>query len=147
MSDRVPPHVRSRMMAGIGAKDTKPELFVRRALHAAGYRYSLHSKKLPGRPDLVLTRHKAAIFVHGCFWHGHGCRHFKLPATRTEFWAAKIEGNRARDDRAIKALLEAGWRVAVVWECIQRNGEWSASEVVEAISSWLESTDRTLELH
>jgi len=134
------------MMARIRAKDTKPEMFVRRALHAAGYRYSLHSRKLPGRPDLVMRKHRAVVFVHGCFWHGHDCRYFRLPGTRTEFWAAKIEANRARDARAVSELLEAGWRVAVVWECIQRNREGTADDVAAAVSSWLEGSEQMLEL-
>lgn len=134
------------MMAGIRAKDTKPEMFVRRALHAAGFRYSLHSRKLPGRPDLVLRKYRAAIFVHGCFWHGHDCRHFRLPATRTEFWKEKIDGNRARDALAIGKLTDAGWRVAVVWECIQRDGTWTAHDLVAAVRDWLEGSEQRLEI-
>lgn len=133
------------MMAGIRAKDTKPEMFVRRALHAAGYRYSLHSRKLPGRPDLVLRKHGAVVFVHGCFWHGHDCRHFRLPGTRTEFWAGKIGANRERDASAVSKLLEAGWRVAIVWECIQRDGKWTAADLVEGVTAWLEGAERMVE--
>lgn len=113
---------RSRMMASIRGKDTKPELVVRQYLHAKGFRYRLHSRNLPGKPDLVLRRWSAAVFVHGCFWHGHvGCRYFRLPGTRTEFWARKIHGNIERDEQAVDALSRLGWRVFIVWECALRD--------------------------
>lgn len=117
MTDIVSAAVRSRMMSAIRGKDTAPELRVRRALHQRGFRYRLHAGKMPGRPDLVFPKWRAVIFVHGCFWHGHGCHLFRLPATRSEWWRAKINGNRQRDARSIAALHDAGWRVAVVWEC------------------------------
>jgi DNA mismatch endonuclease (patch repair protein) len=104
-------------MSRIRGKDTKPELVLRRGLHAKGLRYRLHRKDLPGRPDMVFPRFHAAILVHGCFWHGHDCPLFKLPATRRDFWQAKIEGNRARDNRDYIQLTTKGWRVLVVWEC------------------------------
>lgn len=104
-------------MSRIRSKDTNPEMQVRRGLHAAGLRFRLHASALPGRPDIVLSRYRAAILVHGCFWHGHNCRLFKMPATRREFWTAKIAGNRARDERNGEALQRAGWRVMIVWEC------------------------------
>lgn len=116
--DIVEPALRSRMMSGIRGKDTKPEMLVRRFLHAHGYRYRLHRKDLPGKPDIVLSRLRVCIFVHGCFWHRHpGCRFAVLPKTRTEFWEAKLLGNVARDEQAIKSLNESGWRTIVVWEC------------------------------
>jgi DNA mismatch endonuclease (patch repair protein) len=122
MADIVSPEVRSRMMAGIKGKNTKPEMLVRRHLHAHGFRYNLARKDLPGRPDLVLRRFGAAIFVHGCYWHGHpGCRYATTPSTRTEFWTAKISGNRDRDARVLSELAAKGWRVAVVWECALRH--------------------------
>lgn len=122
MTDIVPVAVRSRMMASIRARDTKPELQVRRYLHSRGFRFRLVRKDLPGKPDLVLTRWQAAIFVHGCFWHGHdGCRYATVPRTRTEFWAAKISANATRDTRSIAALTALGWRVIVVWECALRD--------------------------
>lgn len=121
MADIVDPETRSRMMSGIKGKNTRPELALRRALHARGFRYRLHDKKLPGKPDLVLPRFHAAIFVHGCFWHRHeGCKYATTPATRQEFWQAKFRENMERDQRNIDALLALGWRVAVVWECEMR---------------------------
>lgn len=109
---------RSRMMAGIGGKNTKPELSVRRALHAAGLRFRLHRRDLPGRPDIVLPRHRAAVLVHGCFWHRHpGCRYATTPATNREFWQAKFKGNVERDKRQLRELQLMGWRTFVVWEC------------------------------
>lgn len=134
------------MMAGIRGKDTKPEMLVRKALHAAGYRYALHSKRLPGRPDIVMTKHNTVIFVHGCFWHGHDCRYFKLPKTRTEFWQDKIDTNRQRDEKAVTSLLQAGWRVCVIWECAQRSGEWNSDRIVNTITDWLGSSEPRLEL-
>lgn len=118
MVDVVDAETRSRMMAGIGGRDTKPELIVRRALHAAGFRYRLHRRDLPGKPDLVLPRHRAVIFVHGCFWHRHGdCRYATTPATRTAFWKEKFDRNVERDRRIERQLTELGWRVATIWEC------------------------------
>jgi len=132
-------------MAGIRGKDTKPELVLRKALHARGYRYRLGGAKLPGRPDLVFPKHRAVVLVHGCFWHGHGCRYFKWPRTRTEWWRAKIEGNRERDKRNRQALLDAGWRVATVWECAMRRGE-SRDRGIASCAKWLNSFDRNLEI-
>lgn len=121
MADRFSAAVRSRMMANIKAKDTKPELLVRRLLHSMGYRFRLHRKDLPGTPDIVFPGRAAIIFVHGCFWHQHaGCRFAAMPATRRSFWKNKLEANRQRDRRAIAVLRRCGWRVAVVWECQTR---------------------------
>lgn len=100
--------------------DTKPEMLIRRGLHARGFRYRLQDRKLPRRPDLVFSRYHAVVFVHGCFWHGHDCPMFKLPVTRQEIWMTKIASNRAGDARVTAALLELGWRVANVWECSLR---------------------------
>lgn len=105
------------MMAGIGPANTKPEMIIRRGLHALGWRYRLHVKGLPGKPDLVFPARRAVILVHGCFWHGHDCALFRWPATREEFWRTKITGNIARDARVRDELLAAGWRVLEVWEC------------------------------
>ena len=113
----VPEATRNIMRANKG-KDTKPEFAVRRLLHAMGYRFRLHRRDLPGSPDVVLPKRRKAIMVHGCFWHGHeGCRSGHVPATRLEYWGPKLAANRARDARKIAALREAGWSVAVVWEC------------------------------
>jgi DNA mismatch endonuclease, patch repair protein len=136
MADIVRPEVRSRMMAGIRSKDTKPEIMVRRALHARGFRFRLHKRDLPGRPDLVLAKHNAAIFVHGCFWHGHNCGAFRLPKTRTAFWHDKISTNLARDQRSVSRLADEGWRVRIVWECdLRRN----ASSAVADLANWLDT--------
>lgn len=128
-------------MAGIGAKNTKPELMVRSAIHSRGFRYSLHSKSLPGKPDLKLNRYNAAIFVNGCFWHGHDCHLFRLPKTRAEFWRAKIHGNRTRDRNNQKMLLAMGWRVLNIWECALK-GKTSISHEnwSDKIVDWLNSS-------
>ena len=117
MVDVLTPAQRALNMSRIRGKDTKPELLLRRGMHALGFRFRLHRKDLPGRPDLVFPSRRAVIFVHGCFWHGHSCPMCKMPATRPEFWQLKISGNRDRDKRAVNALTAAGWRVMVVWEC------------------------------
>ena len=104
-------------MSRIRGKDTKPEMLLRRGLHAAGLRFRLHGAKLPGKPDMVFPKYHAVILIHGCFWHGHDCPLFKMPATRPEFWAKKISGNRARDLRTTNALQLTGWRLLTVWEC------------------------------
>lgn len=109
---------RSEVMSRIKGKDTAPEWKVRSYLHAKGLRYRLHDKRLPGRPDLIFPSKRIAVFVHGCFWHGHeGCRKAKLPATRTEFWSEKISGNIKRDRRQVQMIEEAGWTVLTVWQC------------------------------
>lgn len=137
MADVVDAATRSRMMAGIGGKNTRPEVQLRKAMHALGFRYRLHDRKLPGKPDLVFPRHRAAVFVHGCFWHRHeGCRYATMPATRPEFWAAKFEANVARDRRAEMALHEMGWRIATVWECELRK---SAEGAARWLSDWLKN--------
>lgn len=129
-------------MAAIRGRDTKPEMLIRRALHAAGFRYRLHGA-LPGRPDLVFPGRRAVIFVHGCFWHGHNCPLFKLPATRQDFWLAKISANQARDARVQETLLTDGWRVMTVWECAVRGrAKLEASAATEAIVGWLDSSER-----
>jgi DNA mismatch endonuclease, patch repair protein len=109
---------RSYNMSRIHSKDTKPELLVRKFLHKNGFRYRLHVKDLPGKPDIVLPKYKTVIFVHGCFWHGHeGCKYFTIPKTRTEWWLHKIQTNSANDYKAENSLLSEGWRVLKVWEC------------------------------
>ena len=115
--DIMTPAERSAMMSRIRGADTKPELFVRRALHAIGYRFRTHVRDLPGRPDLVFTKRHAVIFVHGCFWHRHGCRKTYSPKSRQEFWQEKFRGNVTRDTRNQNLLADAGWRVLIVWEC------------------------------
>lgn len=146
MTDIVDSETRSRMMAGIRGKDTKPELALRRSLHALGFRYRLHAKGMPGKPDLVLPKFKAVIFVHGCFWHRHpGCRYASTPATRPEFWASKFGANVARDRAARSALLLAGWRVATIWECAMRS-ETGVAAARDIVAGWLQSGGRELEV-
>ena len=112
---------RSEVMSRIRGRDTKPEKKVRSLLHGLGFRFTVNgpsNRGLPGRPDIVLPRHGTVVFVHGCFWHAHrGCRHFRVPRTRTAWWKEKFEGNRARDKRVRSALVRDGWNVVVVWEC------------------------------
>lgn len=124
------------MMANIRSKDTKPELLLRKAMHALGYRFRLHDRRLPGTPDLVFPRYRAAVFVHGCFWHRHeGCRFATMPATRPDFWKEKFDANVTRDLRHEKDLRAENWRVAVIWECdIKR----SAQDAARELSDWLQ---------
>ena len=117
MADPLTKAGRSALMARIRGTNTKPELLVRSALHRAGFRFRLHAPTLPGRPDVVLPRHRVVVFVHGCFWHRHGCRHSTTPATRVRFWKEKFERNVARDARNARALRRLGWRVLTIWEC------------------------------
>lgn len=150
MSDVVDPATRSRMMSGIRAADTKPELQIRRLLHGAGYRYRLHERSLPGSPDLVLRKYRAVVFIHGCFWHGHGCHLFKWPTTRREFWEQKIESNQVRDQRTKKALQHSGWRTLTVWECaLKGRYRWAPEDLLRALEGWLVSdvVDREIAGH
>ena len=117
-TDPLTPNQRSALMARIRSKDTQPELVVRRLVWSLGFRYRLHQRDLPGRPDIVLRRHRKAIFVHGCFWHAHkGCPRATVPKTRRDFWTAKFQGNRRRDAASLRALRRDGWKVLVLWEC------------------------------
>lgn len=145
MADVLTPEQRRLNMSRIRGRDTKPEMLIRRGLHARGFRYRLQDRKLPGRPDLVFPRYHAVVFVHGCFWHGHNCPMFKLPVTRQEFWATKIASNRARDERATGALLKLGWRVANVWECsIRGTAKLTDDEVITRCQEFLLSDEVTL---
>ena len=133
-------------MAGIKGKDTKPELTLRRALHARGFRFRLHTKNVPGRPDLMFPKYKSVVFVHGCFWHRHaGCRYTTTPATRPEFWQAKFEANVARDNAVRDMLLEAGWRVATVWECALRKTD-QVQAAAEILSRWFLSEEPQIDI-
>lgn len=143
MAEKISPETRSRMMAGIRGRDTQPEGLVRRYLHAEGFRFRLYRKDLAGKPDIVLPRWKTAVFVHGCFWHGHqDCRLFRIPKTRTEFWTDKISRNAQRDRNAIETLLAAEWRVAVVWECALRE---DAPGALTALVQFIKSGERLFE--
>lgn len=119
--DSVDKRTRSRIMASVGQKSTGPELKLRKALHRLGFRYRLNDQRLPGSPDLVFPKYHAVIFVHGCFWHRHGCKYTTTPSTRKEFWIAKFKANIERDQRNINELKKLGWRVLIVWECEIKN--------------------------
>ena len=134
-------------MAGIRSGNTKPELTIRKALHRLGLRYRLHAKNAPGRPDMVFPSHRAAVFVHGCFWHGHDCPFFRMPTTRPEFWATKIAANRKRDLVVNKMLLEEGWRQLTIWECaIRGRNPDEIAKVVGLAARWIRSKNAQLEL-
>lgn len=140
MVDVVSRKVRSRMMAGIRGKNTKPELAIRSGLHALGFRFRLHGRELPGKPDLVLPKWNAVIFAHGCFWHGHNCHLFRLPSTRRVFWKRKIAGNCERDKFAKRELQRRGWRVLTVWECaLKGRGRLPTNEISDKCANWLAS--------
>jgi len=122
MADVLSSEQRSACMAAVGSKDTGPEMRVRRLAHSMGYRYALHSRKLPGKPDLVFVSRRKIIFVHGCFWHRHNCRHGSTsPTTNSEYWKSKRERNAGRDKTHIRALRKDGWKVLVLWECWTRD--------------------------
>ncbi len=145
MVDVLTPEQRRLNMSRIRGRDTKPEMILRRGLHALGLRFRLHRKDLPGRPDLVFPRYRAVIQVHGCFWHGHDCPMFKWPATRAEFWKEKIVGNRRRDRASLGALHESGWRVLVVWECALRGPRRrSVRDVLSRCEGFVKDRNETL---
>jgi len=135
MNDVVDPGTRSKMMSRIKSKNSKPEVNLRSALHLLGFRFRIHRKDLPGKPDIVLPMYRAAILVHGCFWHRHGCHLTATPKSNSDFWEAKFEANVLRDARQLRALAEGGWRVAVIWECELRKA--GAEEVAERVARWL----------
>ena len=124
--DTVSREMRARIMASVPQRESRPEMIVRRMIHAMGYRYRVNVKGLPGSPDIVLPRLDRVIFVHGCFWHRHRCRRATTPATRRGFWLQKFEQNKARDRRNLRELRSLGWRPLVVWECWTRRPEWLA---------------------
>lgn len=138
MTDTVDIATRSRMMSKIKGKNTKPEKMVRSALHAEGYRFRLHRKDLPGNPDIVLPKYRAAIYVNGCFWHGHECPLFKWPKTREEFWRTKILENMHRDQKNYRKIISMGWRVCVVWECsIRSRSHETQNASMQRLTEWL----------
>lgn len=143
MTDVVDAATRSRMMAGIGGKNTRPELLVRRELHKRGLRYKLGGAGLPGRPDIVLPKWRVAVFVHGCFWHWHGCPLSKVPRTNSDFWLAKLSANADRDIVTTISLISADWRVAIVWECALR-GKRAIEQLprrMDTLASWTQTPD------
>lgn len=145
MVDVVDKATRSRMMAGIRGKNTKPELVLRRALHRMGFRYRLHVTGIPGRPDIVLPKYRAAIQVQGCFWHRHeNCPFATTPASNMQFWKKKFDETVKRDQRKLDALRLLGWRVAVIWECSIKTDD--AESIARKISAWLSSSSSFLEI-
>ena len=142
MTDVLSPKRRRHNMSQIRSRDTKPEMIIRRGLHARGFRFRLHGANLPGRPDLVFPGRRAVIFVHGCFWHGHCCHMFRWPRTREEFWRDKIEKNRARDQWCTMTLRERGWRVLTVWECAIRGpGRFGLDDLLTSCATFLATSD------
>lgn len=140
MADIVSPDARSAMMSKIRSGNTAPEMAIRKLLFARGLRYRLHSKNLPGKPDLVFPRFKAVIFVHGCFWHMHGkgCYLSKRPSSNSEFWDSKLDNNRQRDKRVKEQLLGMGWRVCTIWECSIRGIKQDGlNQLIDIVHSWL----------
>ncbi len=137
--DKISKEVRSRNMAAIRAKDTKPELFIRSLLHTSGYRYRLHKKDLPGKPDLYLKKYGAMIFVHGCFWHQHpNCKYAAVPKSNESFWHPKLRKNVGRDKQHLKELREKGYRVLTIWECEIKEARKTDSVLLfERIKDWL----------
>ena len=132
-------------MAAVRARDTKPELLIRTALHAAGFRYRLDVRNLPGRPDIVLPRFRAVVFVHGCFWHRHECDLFRWPETRPEFWHEKLNTNAVRDQKAAKALAKAGWRQAVIWECaLKGRNKRDFQDTMQRLTGWIKSDRKAI---
>lgn len=134
-------------MARIKGRNTKPEVVLRKALFSLGLRYQLHQKRLPGTPDLVFPKYRAVVFIHGCFWHGHGCKLFVVPATNRDFWVQKLGRNRSRDQDTFGALRGLGWRVMTVWECALRGRARLPLDVAaRKIARWLHAKTETNEL-
>ncbi|MDK9558021.1 DNA mismatch endonuclease Vsr [Marinobacter sp. M216] len=148
MADVHDKKTRSRNMAAIKGKNTKPEVWLRKELFKRGFRYRLHRKDLPGKPDIVLPKYRAVIFVHGCFWHGHlGCPLFRIPSTRSEFWKEKISSNRHRDSRNVARLHELGWRVLELWECsIKGKLRLDEHTLIQYASEWIRGSDAEAEI-
>lgn len=139
--DTVDKQTRSRIMSSVGRQHTGPERLLRRALHKSGLRYRLHDRALPGSPDLAFPRFRSVIFVHGCYWHAHGCHRSTIPTSRNEFWVQKFSENKLRDERNVQLLLERNWRVMVVWECaITGKTAYSAAQLADRVSAWLQSS-------
>ncbi|MDO8778623.1 MAG: very short patch repair endonuclease [Burkholderiaceae bacterium] len=139
MSDVVDSATRSRMMSGIRSQNTKPEIIIRKALHARGFRYSLHPKGIPGKPDIVMPKWRVAIFVHGCFWHLHGCALSKMPSNNAEFWLTKLSGNQRRDAIVKQQLADSGWRSVTIWECATRGKAAMANlpALIDELAHWI----------
>jgi DNA mismatch endonuclease (patch repair protein) len=150
MTDTVSKAVRSRMMSAVRSKNTKLEMAFRRRLFAMGFRFRLHAKNLPGKPDIVFPKYSAVILIHSCFWHYHGCHLSELPQTRREWWQEKLEGNRRRDRKVKRQLRQMGWRVITIWECSFRkkgiDRERAFDSLAQRASDFLFSDERFLAL-
>ena len=145
MADVVDKATRSRMMSGIRGKNTTPEIYIRKQLHAKGLRFRLHAKTIPGHPDIVLPKYNALILINGCFWHGHGCKNCKTPTSNTEFWLKKIKINQQRDEIKHIQQIELGWRTLIIWECAIRESmrQKASFDLVNIICDWLDSSSVT----
>lgn len=147
MTDVHDRHTRSRNMAAIRNSNTKPELRVRKELHRRGMRYSLKNRALPGKPDVVLSKYRVAVFVHGCFWHRHDCNYFKLPKTNTEFWKNKISANVQRDVEVIRQITDIGYRVLIIWECsFKGKNKERLDSLFDSIILWIRLDEKTSEI-
>lgn len=149
--DIVDKETRSRMMAAVKGRNTRYEIAIRKRLFSKGFRYRINVKRLPGRPDIVLSKYKAIIFINGCFWHYHGCNVSRLPKSRTDWWREKLEKNRQRDIKNLKELISTGWRVLIIWECsFRRSGLHKESEfdrICEIASDFIVSDVKFFEIH
>jgi DNA mismatch endonuclease (patch repair protein) len=150
MADIVDSATRSRMMSGIKGKNTKAEIEIRKKLFSKGFRYKLHEKKLPGKPDIVLPKYNAVILFNGCFWHVHDCNLFKYPSTRKSFWKKKLLGNKIKDSENIENLKKLGWRVLIIWECAFRgpgkNRKKEIDKITHIASKWLHTKSKYREV-
>jgi len=146
MADIVNKTTRSKMMSSVNSKNTKLELTIRKKLYARGFRYRINDKKLPGKPDIVLNKYKVVIFIHGCFWHQHGCPKSKLPESNNLFWKEKLSKNKDRDAENIEKLLKANWRVCVIWECnIPKNSSDLEERFIENIINFIQSNNKFIQ--
>lgn len=147
MVDVVTPEKRRQMMSGIQGKNTQPELVIRKNLYAMGFRYRIHDKRIPGKPDLVFTSRKAAIFIHGCFWHVHDCHLFKWPSSRVDFWKQKLSGNVQHDKEILAKLNDDGWHILTIWECaLKGKNRLSIEEIMDKTVSWLNTSAENSEI-
>lgn len=142
MADVLTKEQRQLNMRNIKGKDTKPEILLRCALHARGLRYRLHCRELPGSPDLVFPKYRAVVFVHGCFWHRHGCKYTSTPSTRRDFWEQKFLQNVKRDEKAVKELEQMGWRVFIVWECQIKKAHGNLNQICDRVIMYLKSSSQ-----
>lgn len=147
MADIVDAATRSRFMSGIRGTNTRPEILIRSLLHGMGFRYRLHVRSLPGKPDIVLPRYRAVVFIHGCFWHGHDCHLYRIPGTRRDFWLNKVSCNERNDAKAETALKADQWRVAIIWECALRGRcRLRPEDMARSLRKWLTGKQATLTL-